>query len=368
LLDHEMRLLGCGGSEIGAILGIDHNRDQFSVYADKVGLVPRVDNPNPRQRRGHYFEVGIAKLYADITGQRVEWFDTTIRHPTREYQCATPDAWVLDDDGNRIGLVDSKTAGLGATEDWGETGTDNVPEVVTLQGVWTASCAEMPWWDACALVRHLDDVRIYRIWRDEELERIILDAVKEFWYGHVIPRIPPEPGSSPATVDVIRRLYPKSVQPLRCATEAEYPLIARLREAKAKFRAAEIEKLAAEAAVKLAIGDADGLLAGANKITWLKNADTIRPDFRAIARELGIRLELLKPIVERALLNEAIRRSDASKALVRTDSDGGELCQVRDMLPPWWSDTMPDLEKQHEVVAKAGGRVLRVPRSWGSED
>ena len=129
-----------------------------------------------------------------------------------------------------------------------------------------------------------------------------------------------------------------------------------------------INKLTAEAAIKLAIAEADGILAGKEKISWTRNKDSMGVAWKEIARELGLRLELVKPIVERALMNEAIRRSDASKALVRTDSDGGELCQVRDILPPWWTETMPDMEKQYEVVTKVGARVLRTPRSLGSED
>lgn len=37
-------------------------------------------------------------------------------------------------------------------------------------------------------------------------------------------------------------------------------------------------------------------------------------------------------------------------------------------MPDWWNQTMPELEKAYDIVAKVGGRVLRPPRSWANGD
>ncbi len=382
MIDHELRARGVGASQVAGVLGLDPRTDAFAIYAEKTGMVPRVDNPTERMVAGKRFEEPIAQWYSVKAGVPVQWFDRTLAHPQRSWQVFSADAWVLKGDATAarttpireygdiatfaVGGTDSKMVSYDQADGWGPDGSDEVPERVALQAQYSCSAADLPYWDIAAAFS-MTELRIYRIHRDAEIEAIVLDAIEDFWVNHVLKGIPPAPGPSPATADVLRRRYPRSVQPLRCATAEEYSLIERLRKAKAEFKVAENEKLSAEAAIKLAIGDAGGLLAGDTKITWTKNADTIKPDYRGIARELGLRMELVKPVVERALLNEAIRRSDASKALVRTDSDGGELCQVRDMLPPWWTETMPELEKRHEVVTKVGARVLRTPRSWGSE-
>jgi hypothetical protein len=77
-----------------------------------------------------------------------------------------------------------------------------------------------------------------------------------------------------------------------------------------------------------------------------------------VAQELGLRLELLKPIVERALLREDLAGQSITQALVKVAP--GSIAE-------WWPETFNDIVKQHQVVTKVGARVLRTPRSWWEE-
>jgi predicted phage-related endonuclease len=367
-IDHVLRSQGVGASEIASVLNLSKYGDAFSVYASKVGAVERAPSTDV-QLRGKRFERIILEWHGERIGKKTEWFDRTIVHPTREWQLCSPDGFVLADDGQREYGVDSKTAGF-SRDEWGEDNTDHVPEHVALQCAWSCSVLDMPHWDV-ALMTGIDDLHAYRVYRDMELETILLEQVEHFWRCNVLARVPPAPTGSPAATDAIRRMFHKDVTPLRCATADEYPLIEALKQAKAEKKRAELACAEAENRIKIAIGSAGGLLAGNTKITWTKNADTIRPDYRAIARELGLRLELVKPIVEYALLQQALAVPEGAvvtagaASLIRAEHVHGG---VKTKMPDWWNQTMPELEKAYDIVAKVGGRVLRPPRSWANGD
>lgn len=320
-INQELRSLGVGGSEVAAVLGLDPRRDAFAVYAAKVGLL-KPTAPNPRMRRGKYFERGVIDWYSDITGQPTHWFDQTVQNPQRSWQVVSPDAWVLGispDAPPRIGGCDAKTVAFDQRESWGETGTDIVPVPVNLQCQWTLSTVDLPWWDVAALVG-LDELRIYRIHRSPEVEAILLDEVETFWTKHVLARVPPPPGPSPATTEALKQMFPKHVENIRCASAEEMPLVEALRTAKCAAKVAEKALAQAENQIKLAIGDAEGLLAGAEKITWKKDADSVGPDWKAVAAAL--------------CENEA---------------------------------RLAELAAAHQIVTRQGARKLLTPRSWTKE-
>ena len=371
-IDHTLRAMGVGASQVAGVLGLDPRTDSFAIYAEKVGLVPRVDNPTDRMLAGKRFEEPIARWYSEKAGVPVQWWDRTLAHPSRSWQVFSADAWVLRDGGvpvrdygdiaaHAVGGEDSKLVSWDQSDEWGEDGSDVIPERIALQAQYSCSAANLPYWDIAAAMS-MSELRIYRIHRDAEIEAIILEAVERFWFDHVLARIPPRPGGSPATTDILRRRYPKHVQPLRCATESEWPLIAALKAAKQE--AARANRILAEckSQIQYAIGDAEGLLAGAEKITWRKEKDSVGPDWRAVANELGLRLELLKPIVEHVMLEANLAEE---KGLVLA---GGATTAVAVKAVDWWSQTMPELAKAHEIIVRHGARKLLTPRSWNSED
>jgi predicted phage-related endonuclease len=341
---------------------------------EKTGQLPRVDNPTERMAAGKRFEEPIARWYSERTGAPVQWWDRTLAHPSRPWQVFSADAWVLKDGGAQIqdygdiaaravGGEDSKMVSWDQSDAWGIDGSDEVPERVAIQAQWSCSAADLPFWDIAGAFS-MSELRIYRIHRDLELEAMLLEAVEYFWRHHVLARVPPRPGGSPATTEALRRLYPRNTQALRCATAEEYPLVEELKRAKAAKKKAEAECTAAENVIKAQIGEADGLLIGKDKLTFKRCADTVGVSWMEVAQELGLRLELLKPIVERALLDAMVKQSDAGQALIKLASESGDVAHA----PDWWGQTLPQLAAQHQVVTKQGSRRLICPRAWAGEE
>ena len=78
----ENRKSGIGGSDAGAIMGVNPYRGAYSVWADKLGKTDPVDD-NEALRQGRDFEEYVARRFAEKTGLRVR----------REYGMLRSDAW-----------------------------------------------------------------------------------------------------------------------------------------------------------------------------------------------------------------------------------------------------------------------------------
>ncbi len=295
MIDHELRSKGIGASEIAAICGLDTRRDVFSVWAEKRGKVER-SAPNARMRGGKRFEGVVTEWYAESTHQVVQWFDQTLQNPERPWQVFSPDAFVLFAGHQQIvkyediaahvhGGVDAKVASWDQIHLWGESGTDEVPEHVSLQCQWSCSAAKLPWWDV-ALMAGTDELRVYRIHHDQELEAMLLEIGDKFWHGNVLANVAPQPGPSPATKEALFKMFPRSNEKMRAATDQEVELIQILHLAKIAEKTAKLHLAKAENQVKLAIADDDGLIAGQDKVTWRLSKSTEGVDFEALAGEL----------------------------------------------------------------------------------
>lgn len=285
-LDLQLRSNGIGGSEIAAILGMDANRDPFSVYCDKLGLLEK-SQPNTRMRWGKLLERAIVQGYSEQSGIATEWCDATIQRPDRHWHLYTPDAFAVGVDGDltrRIGGVDAKNVSFDRVDLWGDPGSDDVPANILLQLQWYCSGADLPWWDAAALFGG-NDLRIYRVHRDAEIESAILESAEQFWKMHVLARIPPDIGRTQAASEYLKKRFPKNVEPLRTATDEERELLAAVKSADERWT--EINALCEtlDNRLKLSIGAGEGLLDGPARVTYRLSADSRGVDWESAARE-----------------------------------------------------------------------------------
>jgi predicted phage-related endonuclease len=277
-----VRTAGLGGTDIGAIVGVHPQRDAFSVYAEKVGLLDTViAATNRRVTWGTKLQRVIADAWSETTGKPHKWIDHTLRGKAADFQIYTPDARSLAPRDLR-GL-EVKTAGLDQARYWGESGSSIVPDHYAVQCAWYLSAADVDRWDIALLIAG-SDFRIYTLHRDPELEALLLETAADFWHGHVLARRPPAPGSGAASAEALKRLFPRNIEAMRVATDREAALMENLRAARERFDAAEAEKKELEHALEFAIGEADGLTFRGGKVTWRKDRDSVGADWQKIAR------------------------------------------------------------------------------------
>lgn len=207
------RRSGLGGSDIGAILGLSPYRTPVDVWAEKTGRAPGQEETF-QMRFGSYVEEFVAREYCAKTGNAVQRFTPMLHHPSAPL-LGNVDRLVIPANAKiaahqreiRTDLgLECKTASAFATfnaDDWGDEGTDQVPPSYLLQCATYMALTGCSGWDLAVLFGN-QEVRVYYIERDRELETEIIARASEWWDKHIVGDVPPEP----TCVADIKRLYP----------------------------------------------------------------------------------------------------------------------------------------------------------------
>ncbi len=293
----EERRTGIGGSDAAAVVGVDPYRTPLEVYLEKVGEAPERKD-NAAMYWGRRLEDVVAEEWAKRTGLKVRRRNATLRHPKHPYMLAHVDRVVQ---GSKA-ILECKTAGAHMADQWGEPGTDEVPEPYLIQ---TQHYLAVLGYEVAyvAVLIGGRDFRTYEVPRDRELIEALQEIEGRFWKEHVEPRVPPDP----RTIEDIRLRWPrhqpgKVVQADEDVQEAVSALAQVRRDLKAlKAReadlVAEIERYMADAE---ALEGPDGRTLATWKTVTQRRLDTkalreAHPDIaRAFERETESRRFLLK--------------------------------------------------------------------------
>ena len=189
-----------GGTDLGAIAGLNPYRTALDVYLDKTSDDIRCET-SPAMRWGNLLEEAVAKAYSEDTGQTIEIEPITIYHPSMKFLGANIDRWV----GDKEYVLECKTAGFTRGKEWGEEGTDQIPESYLVQVAYYAAICAVPKVDIAVLIGG-QDFRIYTYERTKELEDKLIKIACNFWDNHIEKRIPPKCVSTRDTFN----LFPQS--------------------------------------------------------------------------------------------------------------------------------------------------------------
>lgn len=268
---------GVGGSDVGALLGLDERRDAFSVYAEITGEYESLP-PTPRMKAGKYFEEPlIEKLYPDVTGRQARFFDRTLRSPRYEFMRVTPDGFCIDEERG----VEAKLVSWDQTHIW-DNAPEGVPSKYQLQIHYYMAALDYPRWDLISL-RGMEEPAVYTFERDLEIEEAMLDVVGRFWTDYVKAGRRPPIGVSDASADWLRKRFPRHKTPLREANERETDLLDMYALIRSEERQVAKEKERVENELKLAVGDAEGLKWERGKFTYRNTKDSLVTDWESLA-------------------------------------------------------------------------------------
>lgn len=195
----EGRRRGLGGTDTVVLMGAGSYDDEtpYFVWLKKVEGYDIPDNP--AMERGRALEPVVLARYIDDTGHKV--VETGLwQHAEHEMVLASPDALVVDEDGEPIGGVECKTTLDRAARKW----DGECPARFEWQSRHYMAVLDVPWWDVVALVVDTWEVYHWRIERDMDKERALLAACSGFWRTYIEPGIPPEP-DNPTGAEVIQR-------------------------------------------------------------------------------------------------------------------------------------------------------------------
>lgn len=197
----ELRKGFIGGSDAGAVMGMNPYSSPFAVWAEKTGRVEGFAG-NLTTTVGAFLEHLVAQLFTMETGKKVRRKNKTLVNDEYPWACADVDRMVLGEKA----LLEIKT-------------TNSFPAMKKIRG------GEYPEMWYCQMVHYLAvtgmekaylavlvncrDLRIFELERDEDEIAALMDAERAFW-EKVTQDIPPEADGSEATTEALGKVYPES--------------------------------------------------------------------------------------------------------------------------------------------------------------
>lgn len=223
-------------------------------------------------------QTGVEFITAGVEGKAL-WY-------TKGINGTHPDglgAVTVGDQDHHVGC-EVKLVGGQFAHEWGESGGVEIPLHVEVQVHHQMAVADLERVYVAALIcGRSPERRLYCVERDEDWVNHLLQAAEEFWVNHVVAGVPPEPNWAP------------SMQILKARTRMPESTIDLGEDAVAAIQAwqflnkqrLDLEK-ATEVAQRLALatlGDAEGGVCDAGKLTYLEQSGNWKVDFEALKKD-----------------------------------------------------------------------------------
>lgn len=298
---------GIGSSEVGTILGLNPFETPYQLWRRKKGLdAPKQENF--AMRAGHYLEDAVSLFYRDETGKEIiksSAGDWLIVNNEKQYLRVSPDRtfWIpgRPKSEHNKGILECKTTQM-------EIDSDSLPQHWFCQLQYQLGVAELEQ-GALAWLTMGRQFGFKDIMFDKEFYNWMIEEVDKFWTDNILGN--QEPLLSNVD-DVIlknpRHTTGKSVE----ADEALMNLCSELKTLKDELGSLESRKKEIENEIKMALGDAESLVApGISKAkptilaTWKASKDAVKfneKKFAADQPELYANYQYQVPGLRRFLL------------------------------------------------------------------
>lgn len=240
------RKTGLGGSDIAAVLGLSPYKSAVDIFLEKTNQTPDSEM-NDAMYWGTVLEDVVARHYAHTSGNRVQRINQMMRHPRHPWMLAnidraivTPGSRARFDSGKLLGaegILEAKTSSAYKAGEWGTPDDeDAIPTHYTAQCMHYLAVTGLEWCDIAVLIggqKYLSK----RIERDDETILGMIERAEEFWFKHVVARVPPEPKTGEDALKLFPRDSGREIE----ANPKALELLARARELKEQIAALELE-------------------------------------------------------------------------------------------------------------------------------
>lgn len=201
-LSHEgwlqLRKQGIGGSDAGAVCGLNPYSSKMRVFVDKTtDETETLDNE--AVRIGNDLEQYVAERFMEATGSKVRRSNFMYRSKEHPFMIADVDRLVVGEDAG----LECKTASAYSADKWAD---GKIPLHYMMQCYhYMAVTGKRTWYIACVILGRGFTYRKL-IW-DDTLIRQLIEVEREFWEGHVIQGIMPAPDGSEDCDDILNRYF-----------------------------------------------------------------------------------------------------------------------------------------------------------------
>ena len=270
-----LRKSGIGGSDAGAICGLNPYASPMSVYRDKTSEDVS-DTDNEAMRQGRDLEDYVARRFMEATGLKVRRSNMMYRSDDHPCMIADVDRLVVGEDAG----LECKTASAYNADKWKD---GEVPMHYLIQCCHYMAVTGKPAWYIAVVILG-QEFKFTKITRDDALIANLIAIEEAFWNNHIIPRIILPPDGSKACDEVLEQYFH------RARKDSAIPLIGfdeklnRRSELLGQIKELEQEQQQIEQEVKLFMQDNEIAASKNYRVTW-SNVNTTRLDTKRIKDE-----------------------------------------------------------------------------------
>ena len=192
---------GIGGSDAGAIAGLSKYSSAFSVYCDKLNLIPEKED-NEAMRQGRDLEEYVARRFMEAEGKKVQRFGWLIRSDEYPWAIADIDRVIVGENA----ILECKTTSIMNKTNF-EDG--DIPPY------WYCQCQHylaVTGCDVCYLAVIIlgREYHCFKIERNAADIAALMDLERAFWEDNVIARKEPLPDGTERANKAIGQIYAQS--------------------------------------------------------------------------------------------------------------------------------------------------------------
>ena len=255
----ELRKGYIGGSEAGAVVGLDSYKSPYSVWAEKTGRAPGFEG-NIITRVGSYLEDLVATLFCEETGKQVRRKNRMMVNDKYPWACADVDRMVVGEEA----ILECKT-------------TNSFPVMKDLR---TGSFPDR-WY--CQMMHYLAvtgkkkaylavlvasrDFYWFELERDEAEVEALMTSEQDFWWC-VDTDTPPDTDGSEATAETLATIYADEVAGSMASLFGRESLLAERSQLKSQQKALDERVKEIENRIKADMGEAEKAACGRFSVSW----------------------------------------------------------------------------------------------------
>ena len=271
----KLRKEGIGGSDAGAICGLNPYSSPMSVYQDKTSQ-EQTGQDNEAMRQGRDLEDYVARRFTEATGLKVRRSNAMYKSQEHPFMLADVDRLVVGEDAG----LECKTANAFQADKWKDGA---VPDHYLIQCLhYLAVTGKKRWYLAVVILGR--EFRYVKIEREEGMIRDLIAIEEDFWMNHVVPRVMPDPDGSRICDEVLSRYFPRAKGGTLLLPDSFNRDLERRQEILRLMERLEQEQRQIEQKIKLFLGESQEAHNPKYRVSW-SNVETLRIDSRRFKEE-----------------------------------------------------------------------------------
>ena len=270
-----LRKSGIGGSDAGAICGVNPFSNAMKVFKDKTSEEIE-EQDNEAIRIGHDLEDYVAQRFTEAAGLKVRKSNFMYRSTEHPFMIADVDRLVVGEDAG----LECKTASAYNADKWAD---GDIPLHYVMQCYHYMAVTGKKVWYIAAVILGMEFTYRKLEWDEELIERLI-SIEDNFWNNHVLKGTIPPPDGSKVCDEVIQQYFHTARKASAIKLVGFDEKLRRREEILGFISELQEEQKQIEQEVKLFMQDNELASSEHFRVSW-KNIDSTKLDAKRIREE-----------------------------------------------------------------------------------